>query len=66
MILCLECAAKPPPSEEPVCPSCGAPLRQGDRFCGKCGEQIEYACPACGEVLDVEDVFCGKCGTRLA
>ena len=65
VILCLECAAKPPPADG-GCPSCGAPLGSHDTFCGKCGERVEYACPHCGAVLDPEDEFCGKCGSRLS
>lgn len=64
VILCLECAAKPPPPED-GCPQCGAPLAPHDTFCGRCGSRIEYECPQCGERLDPEDTFCGKCGTRL-
>lgn len=68
VILCEACAAKAmaPPADEAVCPSCGALLRPGDRFCGRCGTRIEYACPTCDGGVDAEDVFCGKCGTRLA
>ncbi len=65
VILCKECAAKPPPAEESGCPSCGAPLGPHDAFCGKCGTRVEYACPTCGAVLEPEDSFCGKCGARL-
>ncbi|MFA5895712.1 MAG: zinc ribbon domain-containing protein [Thermoplasmata archaeon] len=67
VILCLECAAKPPPgAEELGCPECGARLGPQDAFCGKCGAKIEYACPQCGAVLEPDDTFCGKCGARLA
>ena len=65
-ILCEDCAAKAAMSaDEGGCPSCGAPLRPGDTFCGKCGARIEYACPTCGASVESEDAFCGKCGTRL-
>ncbi len=64
VILCAECAAKPP-AEEGACPQCGARLGPGDTFCGKCGTKIEYACPTCGAVLEPQDAFCGKCGARL-
>ncbi len=64
VILCADCAAKPPP-EEGGCPTCGAPLGPHDAFCGKCGTRIEYACPQCGAVLEPEDAFCGKCGARV-
>ncbi len=64
VIVCSECAAKPPLSED-ACPGCGAALAPGDSFCGKCGTRIEYACPQCGTVLETEDAFCGKCGARV-
>lgn len=64
VILCAECAAKPPPPEG-ACPQCGAPLEPHDAFCGRCGCKIEYACPQCGAPLDPEDTFCGKCGARI-
>lgn len=66
LILCLECAAKPPEeAEESSCPRCGAALGPQDAFCGKCGVKIEYACPRCGAAVEADDVFCGKCGTRV-
>lgn len=65
VILCLECAAKPPPVEG-GCPECGAVLGPTDTFCGKCGARIEYACPNCGAALDLGDGFCGKCGAQVA
>ena len=64
VILCAECAAKPPPPED-GCPQCSAPLGPHDAFCGRCGSRIEYECPQCGAALDPEDTFCGKCGARL-
>lgn len=67
VLLCPECAAKPPPPDEtPPCPQCGAVLRTGDTFCGKCGTRIEYACAKCGATLEPDDTFCGRCGARLA
>ena len=38
-----------------VCPSCGSELREGARFCGKCGAAIKAIdekkriCPVCGK-----------------
>ncbi len=64
LILCLECAAKPPPAAD-QCPQCRGPLGSHDAFCGRCGAKIEYACPQCAASLDPEDTFCGKCGTRV-
>lgn len=64
ILLCAECAAKPPPPED-GCPQCGAPLGSHDAFCGRCGFKIEYECPQCSEPLDPVDTFCGRCGTRI-
>ncbi|OGS47495.1 MAG: hypothetical protein A3K66_06660 [Euryarchaeota archaeon RBG_16_67_27] len=64
VILCSECAARPPEGEG--CPTCAGPLRPADRFCGKCGTRIEYACPVCGAAIEASDSYCGACGTRVA
>lgn len=64
LILCSECASKPPPAAD-QCPQCGGRLGPQDAFCGRCGARIEYACPQCGEALEPGDAFCGKCGARL-
>jgi hypothetical protein len=48
------------------CPSCGAPLREGDTFCRKCGTHVVLTdCPTCGADLLADDAFCRKCGTRI-
>ncbi|MFN3762678.1 MAG: S8 family serine peptidase, partial [Anaerolineae bacterium] len=45
----------PPPSPLPSaqCPSCGAPLRPGARFCPRCGQSLlpSAQCPSCGALL---------------
>ena len=64
VVLCAECAAKPP-VEAGGCPTCGAALGPNDAFCGKCGARIEYACPRCGTALEADDAFCGKCGAQV-
>jgi serine/threonine protein phosphatase PrpC len=54
------------------CPSCGAPLQAGDRFCERCGARLEEAqgvgegCRACGAPPDAigEDGYCSVCGVR--
>src|SRR2546428_12804444 len=65
VILCEDCAAKPEaaPDREAACPSCGKALRPGDRFCGKCGQRLQYAWAACGAATKTEGGFCGECGT---
>lgn len=67
VILCLECAARTPPSGEAgaACAACGEPLTFGDAFCGKCGARAENVCPTCHGTLDPGDVFCGRCGMKV-
>ncbi len=48
------------------CPSCGAPARPGDRYCGRCGTELGHACPACGAAVKPGDLFCVRCGSTLA
>lgn len=61
--------ASPAPMPIPAgskCSSCGAPMKEGDAFCRKCGAQVVLtACPTCGAPLLGDDIFCRKCGTRL-
>lgn len=54
------------------CPSCGALVEEGAKFCGKCGHAMGgkpevvsgKKCPNCG--ADVGDAkFCNSCGTSI-
>lgn len=49
------------------CPSCGAAVQAGDKFCAGCGQKLETAafCPACGAKVGGEDRFCSSCGQKL-
>ena len=59
-------APKAIPLSESRCSACGAPLKEGDAFCRKCGAKIApLACPTCGVDLLLDDLFCRKCGTRI-
>ncbi|HEY7588899.1 MAG TPA: zinc ribbon domain-containing protein [Thermoplasmata archaeon] len=52
--------------ESEACSSCGAPMREGDIFCRKCGARVvPTKCPSCGADLLADDMFCRKCGTRI-
>jgi class 3 adenylate cyclase/tetratricopeptide (TPR) repeat protein len=48
-----------------TCPTCGAAVRAGRPFCGKCGTRLEAACPSCGAAPEAGDRFCGECGVPL-
>jgi tetratricopeptide (TPR) repeat protein len=62
------------------CPSCGAPLEAGDRFCPSCGRRVEGAkpeaargagggeqgrCPFCGQANDRNASTCSACGAKI-
>lgn len=61
-----------------TCVSCGNGALPGDKFCTKCGGQIQaigpdpgtagplrqHACAQCANPLGQADVFCSKCGAR--
>lgn len=48
------------------CPNCKAELRDGAKFCTKCGQKITQpaVCISCGVELRPGAKFCTKCGTR--
>jgi len=62
------------------CPSCGAAVAAGAKFCGVCGSKIEanpvepevdrepdiLICGACGAENPLGTKFCGECGNKLA
>lgn len=54
-----------------ACPSCGAPVTPGLRFCGNCGTPFATqapappagaVCPTCGGPMAPGARFCGECG----
>ncbi|MBO4365594.1 MAG: zinc ribbon domain-containing protein [Eggerthellaceae bacterium] len=49
-----------------ACPSCGAPLPEGAKFCLECGTKVDSSkitCPACGRMV-TKGKFCPECGHR--
>ncbi len=47
------------------CPSCGAEIELGARFCAACGIPVVGICPACGAKTQPDAQFCPSCGHRL-
>lgn len=61
-------------SNEKVCPTCGATVREGMNFCTKCGAKIQVPihtdsnmnkCPTCGADIKPGMKFCTQCGAIL-
>ncbi len=51
------------------CDNCGAPMQEGQSFCGKCGHGSKKAenslCQSCGAELSAEARFCNVCGAAV-
>jgi class 3 adenylate cyclase/tetratricopeptide (TPR) repeat protein len=47
------------------CPSCSAAVREGSKFCVKCGTLLPHTCPSCGHGAAADDLFCAQCGASL-
>jgi rubrerythrin len=50
-----------------VCPSCGAEVAPGQKFCGECGTNVlaKPRCPACNAEVAPGKKFCGECGAKI-
>jgi predicted ATPase/class 3 adenylate cyclase len=48
------------------CPTCGAEVRPGQKFCAECGTALSLACPSCGAAREPGQKFCAECGTALS
>lgn len=46
------------------CTACGAPIREGSRFCQRCGTPFYEPCPQCGAPVSGTK-FCPECGCKL-
>ncbi|HEY4633996.1 MAG TPA: adenylate/guanylate cyclase domain-containing protein, partial [Candidatus Limnocylindrales bacterium] len=49
-----------------VCPSCGASVPAGARFCATCGAGLAGTCPRCGTEVPDGARFCPSCGHQQA
>lgn len=47
------------------CPSCRSVVLIEQRYCPKCGFDINPICPSCNEVAGPRDEFCPSCGAGL-
>lgn len=47
------------------CPSCGAQVRQGAKFCASCGAALMLTCAKCGAALQPGAKFCASCGAPV-
>ncbi len=58
----------PEGSPKTTCPTCGAELAAGARFCGNCGSPVPAGaiCKSCGAALSEGAQFCPACGTATA
>lgn len=45
------------------CSFCRNEIKDGSRFCPKCGKQIPF-CPKCGKQITEKTSFCSGCGTK--
>src|SRR5262245_12241448 len=47
------------------CQNCRAVVREGSKFCVKCGTLLQRTCPSCGHGIAADDRFCAHCGANL-
>jgi class 3 adenylate cyclase/predicted ATPase len=47
------------------CPSCGANVPDGSKFCGDCGSALSRPCGACGRTNPTGAKFCVECGASF-
>lgn len=74
-----EAAAQAAAAMTYLCPTCGAPVHQGDAFCAGCGTPVVIApvpapaaaapaagatCKHCGAPMSEGDLFCMTCGGK--
>jgi class 3 adenylate cyclase/tetratricopeptide (TPR) repeat protein len=48
-----------------ACPSCGAEVHAGQKFCSECGQALARSCPSCGTPYEGSPNFCAECGNAL-
>ncbi|MBN2199440.1 MAG: zinc ribbon domain-containing protein [Candidatus Aminicenantes bacterium] len=51
-----------PAAVKTVCPSCGADVSAGFKFCPNCGKSVQPTCPSCGKPAESSWKACPYCG----
>ncbi|MFT5702582.1 MAG: hypothetical protein ACI8ZB_005505 [Desulforhopalus sp.] len=52
-------------NEELKCSQCGFTSKEGQYFCGDCGQKLKNVCTGCDSVNPPTYKFCGQCGKDL-
>ena len=47
------------------CPKCQFENPEESKFCGGCGQNLDFICPECGAKNPTENIFCNECGSDL-
>lgn len=56
-----------PAERQEKCPTCGAMVDEGSKFCSECGKpmKVEIECPNCKAKIEEDSKFCPECGQKL-
>lgn len=67
---CTECGAEF--EKELKCPNCKTIVKSSSKFCGSCGEELnfeevdeELKCSKCDSIVEEDDKFCQNCGEKF-
>lgn len=60
-----ETASEKKSKADSACPSCGATLPNGAKFCYACGTALASVCEECGSTNPANSKFCANCGRGL-
>ena len=52
-------------SQTAKCENCGFEPYEDDKYCRRCGNQLNLICEECEAEVEAEDKFCHSCGAEL-
>ena len=54
-------------TKELKCWNCGEKIKSGDKFCSKCGSEVnkKRVCSSCGKEVGQDSEYCSYCGKKL-